>query len=80
MEEVLFEISSMRRLARLSLARGTTPDERTILDFPHLLKKQGLANQILATVNGLLLREGLVLKQGTIIAVTGFLILGPAET
>ena len=31
MEEALYEISSMRRFANLSLARGTIPDETTIL-------------------------------------------------
>ena len=37
MEEELYEIASMRQFAGLSLARGTVPDETTILNFRHLL-------------------------------------------
>jgi IS5 family transposase len=66
MEEALYEISSMRRFARLSLARGTIPDETTILNFRHLLEKHSLAERILEAVNELLVRKGLMLKQGTL--------------
>ncbi len=69
-EEALYEISSMRRFARLSLARRTIPDETMILHFHYLLEKHALADQILATVNGLLVRQGLTLKQGTIVDAT----------
>ncbi len=62
MEEALYEIASMRRFARLSLVRGTIPDETTTLHFRPLLEKHALADQILATVNGLLARQGLMLK------------------
>lgn len=78
MEEALYEISSMRRFARLSLARGTIPDETTILHFRHLLEKHALAERILATVNGLLVRQGLMLKQGTIVDAT--IIAAPSST
>ena len=39
MEEELYEIASMRQFAGLSLARGTVPDETTILKFRHLLER-----------------------------------------
>lgn len=78
MEEALYEISSMRRFARLSLARGTIPDETTILHFRHLLERHALAERILATVNGLLVRQGLMLKQGTIVDAT--IIAAPSST
>jgi IS5 family transposase len=42
MEEELYEIASMRQFAGLSLARGTVPDETTILNFRHLLEQHGL--------------------------------------
>ena len=68
----------MRGFARLSLARGTIPDETTILHFRHLLEKHALAERILATVNGLLVRQGLMLKQGTIVDAT--IIAAPSST
>jgi len=37
MEEALYEIASMRRFARLSLVRRTTPDETTIVTVAHAL-------------------------------------------
>ena len=43
MEEELYEIASMRQFAGLSLARGTVPDETTILNFRHLLEQHGRA-------------------------------------
>src|ERR1700739_3167889 len=46
----LFEIASMRQFAGLSLARGTVPDETTILNFRHLLEQHGLAREIFDTV------------------------------
>src|SRR6478735_11189547 len=39
MEEELYEIASMRQFAGLSLARGSVPDETTILNFRHLLEQ-----------------------------------------
>ena len=40
----------MRQFAGLSLARGTVPDETTILNFRHLLEQHGLAREIFDTV------------------------------
>jgi IS5 family transposase len=50
MEEELYEIASMRQFAGLSLARGTVPDEATILNFRHLLEQHGLAREIFDAV------------------------------
>jgi IS5 family transposase len=78
MEESLYEIASMRRFVRLSLARGTIPDETTILNFRHLVEKHSLAERILETVNKLLVRKGLMLKQGKIVDAT--IIAAPSST
>src|SRR3954451_3482215 len=66
MEEELYEIASMRQFAGLSLGRGTVPDETTILNFRHLLERNGLAREIFDTVNAHLQAAGLLLRQGTI--------------
>src|SRR3954465_6317949 len=50
MEEELYEIASMRQFAGLLLARGTVPDETTILNFRHLLEQHGLGREIFDAV------------------------------
>ncbi|RDH81774.1 MAG: IS5/IS1182 family transposase, partial [endosymbiont of Lamellibrachia luymesi] len=38
-EDALYEITSMRQFAKLTLSQGRIPDESTILQFRHLLEK-----------------------------------------
>jgi IS5 family transposase len=77
MEEALYEIASMRQFARLSLLEAI-PDETTILNFRHLLERHGLAARMLEAVNGHLARQGLLLRQGTIMDAT--IIDAPSST
>src|SRR6476469_3387074 len=78
MEEELYEIASMRQFAGLSLARGTVPDETTILNFRHLLEQHGLAREIFDPVKTHLQTAGLLLRQGTIVDAT--IIAAPSST
>jgi IS5 family transposase len=48
MEDVLYEIASMRLFAGLSLD-GAIPDHITIMDFRQLLERYGLARKLLTT-------------------------------
>jgi IS5 family transposase len=77
MEEALYEISSLRTFARLSLAEAI-PDETTILNFRHLLEEYELAEDILKLVNTHLARKGLLLKRGSIVDAT--IIAAPSST
>jgi IS5 family transposase len=77
MEEALHDVPLFREFAGLTLGRRL-PDETTILRFRHLLEKRKLADQILATVNDLLQRKGLLLKTGTVVDAT--LIAAPSST
>jgi IS5 family transposase len=77
MEEALYEISSLRAFARLSLAEAI-PDETTILNFRHMLEANDLADDILKAVNAHLARKGLLLKQGSIVDAT--IIPAPSST
>lgn len=70
MEEKLYAIASTRQFSGLSLARGTVPDETTILNFRHLLEWHGLARGIFDTVQAHLPAAGLLPRQGTIVDVT----------
>ena len=77
MEEAFFDVPLYREFAQLEeFAR--LPDESTILRFRHRLEKHKLAEQILATVNDLLIGRGLLLKAGT--AVDATLIAAPTST
>ncbi|HEX5687709.1 MAG TPA: IS5 family transposase [Ideonella sp.] len=77
MEEELHERPLYRRFAGLDGA-ARLPDETTILRFRHLLEKQQLAPQVLATINAGLARQGLMLKTGTVVDAT--IIAAPSST
>ena len=77
MEDALYEIESMRRFASLSLNQSI-PDESTILKFRHLLEKHKLGSTLFNTINKSLVREGLSLKEGTIVDAT--IISAPTST
>lgn len=66
MEDALYEIESMRRFAGLRLSESL-PDESTILNFRHLLEKHQLGKAMLKEVNKHLERQGLLLREGTIV-------------
>ncbi|MEO8741708.1 MAG: IS5 family transposase, partial [Lysobacteraceae bacterium] len=76
MEETLYEISSMRKFARLTLQ--AIPDETTILNFRRLIETNELAPMLLDRVNALLTRKGLLLKRGSIVDAT--IIAAPSST
>lgn len=77
MEEALYEITSMRQFARLTLTQSI-PDETTILNFRRLLETNELAPEIFARVNRYLGRKGLLLKRGSIVDAT--IIAAPSST
>jgi IS5 family transposase len=57
---------------------GTLPDETTILKFRHLLEQHRLGKDILKEVNRHLEKEGLLLREGTIVDAT--IISAPTST
>jgi IS5 family transposase len=77
MEEAFFDTPLYREFAQLE-EFGRLPDESTILRFRHRLEKHKLAEQILATVNDILIELGLLLKAGTVVDAT--LIAAPPST
>lgn len=77
MEDSLYEIESMRRFAGLSLS-GSIPDETTILKFRHLLERYNLGEALFKEVNRHLDKQGLILKEGSIVDAT--IIEAPTST
>ncbi|MEW5885271.1 MAG: IS5 family transposase [Pseudomonadota bacterium] len=78
MEEALYDTEVLREFAGLDLCADLLPDESTILRFRHLLEKHQLAEQMLAVVNALCPRKGLLLRAGTLVDAT--LIAAPSST
>ena len=76
MEDALYEIESMRHFASLKLAR--LPDETTILNFRHFLERHGLGKVLFQEVNKHLAKNGLMLREGSIVDAT--IISAPSST
>lgn len=69
MEDALYEITSMRLFAGLSL-EGAIPDHTTIMNFRHLLEKHKLGRKLFKEVNKWLSDSGIYFKEGTIVDAT----------
>lgn len=76
MEDILYEVESMRRFAGISI--DTVPDETTILNFRHLLERHGLGQKLFRKINKHLETKGLSFKEGTIVDAT--IISAPTST
>lgn len=70
MEDALYDIESLRRFAGIELGQNEVPDETTILNFRHLLERQGLTRELFAEVGTHLEQQGLLLRAGTIVDAT----------
>jgi IS5 family transposase len=66
MEDMLYEIESVRRFVGLKLS-GPLPDETTILNFRHLLEKHKLGSKLFDAINRHLADHDLMLREGTIV-------------
>ena len=69
-EEALYDIQSMRAFAGLELGRDAIPDETTILNFRHLLKRHDLTKALFEAVSAHLEDKGALLRGGTIMDAT----------
>ncbi len=77
MEDMLYEIESVRRFVGLRLG-DALPDETTILNFRHLLERHELGGKLMAEINAHLAEQGLRLREGTILEAT--IIAAPSST
>ena len=69
MAAAFYAIESMRRFAGLRLA-DRLPDETTILNFRHFLERYGLGKVLFKEVNKDLEKNGLMLREGSIVNAT----------
>ena len=77
MEDMLYEVESVRRFAGLKLS-GPLPDETTILNFRHLLEKHELGAGLFEEISRHLESQGLRLQEGTIVDAS--IIAAPSST
>ncbi len=77
MEDLLYEVESVRRFVGLRLS-GALPDETTILHFRHLLETHGLGETLFEEINAHLASLGHRLSKGTIVDAS--LIAAPSST
>jgi IS5 family transposase len=73
-----FPVFAMRHFAGIELGDDRIPDERTILNFSHLLERHGLTQAIFADVNAHLADKGITLRSGTLVDAT--IIDAPSST
>ena len=66
MEDMLYEVESVRRFAGLRLS-GPLPDETTILNFRHLLEEHEMGEGLFEEINRHLASQGLRHREGTIV-------------
>lgn len=77
-EDALYEITSKRQFAKLSLTHNRIPDETTILNFRRLLEEHKLSEELFTEVNTYLGGKRLLLRQGTLVDAT--IINAPSST
>ena len=77
MEDLLYEVESVRRFAGLRLSEPI-PDESTILHFRHLLEEHHLGQRLFGEIRDHLEEQGVRLREGTIVDAT--IIEAPSST
>ena len=77
-EDALYDSHAIRRFVGIDLSREAAPDATTLLKFRRLLETHGLTAVIFESIRDHLAREGLLLREGTIVDAT--LIAAPPST
>ena len=77
-EDALYDSHAIRRFVGIDLGREAAPDATTLLKFRRLLETHGLTAVIFESIRDHLAREGLLLREGTLVDAT--LIAAPPST
>jgi IS5 family transposase len=65
-EDAITDSQALRSFVGIDLTRESAPDATTLLQFRHLLEKHDLTKRLFEAINGKLLAQGLMMKEGTI--------------
>ena len=63
----VYDVEAFRNFCQIDLDRERVPDATTLMNFRHLLERNGLGAALFSKVGELLLASGLKLSGGTII-------------
>jgi IS5 family transposase len=78
LEDAIYDSQAMRTFAGIDLSVEAVPDATTLLNFRHLLEKQGLTKAIFDEVGAMLEEKKLLMREGTIVDAT--IIAAPSST
>jgi transposase, IS5 family len=78
LEDRLYDSLAMRAFAGIDMGNRTVPDATTILQFRHLLEREGLTKRLFEAVNAMLGERGVLMRVGTIVDAT--IISAPSST
>lgn len=77
-EEAIYDRNSFQKFLNIDLLSDNVPDETTILNFRHLLEENNIQKKFFKIMNGVLEKNGLIIKEGTILDAT--IITAPSST
>jgi IS5 family transposase len=77
-EDALYDSAAIRKFVGIDIGTETAPDATTLLKFRRFLEQHHLTEQLFAVINRHLAKQGLILKEGTIVDAT--LIAAPSST
>jgi len=66
-EDAVTENQTIRRFVRVDLSTENAPDATTLLQFRHLLERNGIFEEIFEKINELLLSNGMTITSGSIV-------------
>jgi len=78
MEEAIYDRLSFQKFLNIDLMLDPIPDETTILNFRRLLEENQLQERLFYSMNKQLSKQGLIMKQGTIVDAT--IVRSPSST
>jgi transposase, IS5 family len=69
-EDAIYDSQAIRKFVGIDLSRESAPDATTLLKFRRLLEIHNLTERIFVVINDLLAQQGLLLREGTLVAAT----------
>lgn len=66
-KDAIYESQAIRAFVGIDLNRESAPDTTTLLKLRHLLAASGLARKRFEIINGYLAKQGLMMREGTIV-------------
>jgi IS5 family transposase len=77
-EDAIYDSQALRNFVGIDLGTRSVPDATTLMKFRHLLEAHELTKALMVEVNMMLLEEGILMTQGTLVDAT--LIAAPSST